>query len=275
MRLPLMLLFLFIGVYSQQLVNNTVISYSEYDDAMYNIRVIPSPITLDHNTMSRNAQYVVKVAHKKNTNQHDLFSFAGVIGSFIVDPKEFPLDQYDIVVYVSQTIINSDQNWEYIINYTKKEDYYRESQMFKVADYKGNIILADSGIASYGYDGKSTYVFVNKSDATYFSYKTWRFRTDAAMFTQSLAKTVNTTTAPMMSLMPTGDFRVALQPTTNGETSIQIFDMLGKQIFSQTIQNINSPKSFIVPSSGIPRSPFIAKVKSGDETFTKKEIPIR
>jgi hypothetical protein len=272
MRVILLLIFLPLSLYSQQLVYRVVIDTMQYHNAIMNYQVVLSPNSIFNSTVVNNlssVKHFLRVVQKRNTNEYTIYSFSGNVGTFIFDRFAFPQDAF---VSISQTIINSDDNWEYLVNYSS--DGSEKTPLFKVADHNGNILLADTGLAMYGYDGKNTYVCVNDETVGNLFLKAWRFRTDASSASPQLAKK-NSIPGPIMSLMPSGDFRVSLQPTTTGETSIQIFDMLGKQIFSQIVQNINSPKSFIVPSSGIPRSPFIAKVKSGEETFTKKEIPIR
>jgi hypothetical protein len=263
-----------IVIYSQELVYNVNIDTMQYENAKCFVSVVPSPGSLRADNIDGfgfGDHYYISLFHKKNTNQYELISFSGKIGSINIDTSLTPSKYLMNSLFVSQKIINTDEKWEYIINYQALD--MSSDYKFKVFDGNGKVILSDNGFAYYGYDGRNTYVFVDNRTKL-LSLKAWRFRTDASSAASQLAKK-SSTPGSIMSLMPSGDFRVSLQPTANGEASIQIFDMLGKQIFSQTVQNINSPKSFIVPSSGIPRSPFIAKVKSGEETFTKKEIPIR
>jgi hypothetical protein len=58
-------------------------------------------------------------------------------------------------------------------------------------------------------------------------------------------------------------------------SSIQIFDFLSRQILSKNIQNIREPASFIIPSSGIPNTPFISRVQNNNGSLVKRSIPIK
>lgn len=205
--------------------------------------------------------------HKKNSEQYDIFSFTGKVGSITVHKTDIPsgskLDDY----ILSQTLINSDLNWEYIANYwDTTQTIGPDKYSFKVFDGTGNQLLSDSGTAFYGFDGQNTYVISTT--------KVWRFRTNiGGSVIPSLPKAAAGMPGPIMALMPSGDLRVDLKPAGGGRTSLQIFDMLGRQVFSKIFQNLNTPATFMIPSSRLPQNPFIAKIANDNGTFLKKEIP--
>jgi hypothetical protein len=201
------------------------------------------------------------VYRKKTTNQYDLYSFAGKIGSITI-----PISDHIDFLFLSQTFIDADTGWECIVI------YYSKSILFNVFDENGNKLLADTGTAFYGFDGYNTYVC--SYDYGFRSFKSWRFRTNVSTISPGgLAKSTSSP-RPMMTYLPNGNFRVSLQPTSSGQTSIQIFDMLGRQCFSKTIQDLQKTQSFIVPSGSVPRSPFVAKANNADRAAYGKAIPV-
>lgn len=260
-----------ISLFAQQMVADVKIDTSQYysTEFSYGCARIPG---LNSTNRSSDLDYVLSctdffwVWQTKKADQYDLFTLSGKIGTVTIRTSDVPSGYRLSQVRFSQTILNSDDAWEYIAIYTDGGN-----KVFKAFDGSNNLILSDTGDAHYGYDGRNTYIF----SYTFDRLKTWRFRTDVGSTAQPLAKSSAGGIGPMMDLTPSGNFRVALQPVSGGKTTVQIFDMLGREIFHQTIPNVKSPTSFMIPSSDIPHSPFIAKVNNGNGTFVKKEIPVR
>lgn len=129
-------------------------------------------------------------------------------------------------------------------------------------------MLTDTGFAFYCYDGQNTYVGVN----TGYSSKFWRFRSNINSTTQPLAKSLVSSPAPIMALMPQGDLRVTLEPATCSQMHVQLFDMLGRQIYSRNITPVTSKVSFTIPTHGMANNQFFVRVNDGNSNFIKKEI---
>jgi hypothetical protein len=207
---------------------------------------------------------------KKGTNQIDIFSVIfEKIGSITI--PENPAGCYISQIHFNQTFLDNDAGWEYLILYydtTTAPDY---KASFKVIDETGATIIADSGVGYLGIDDQNTYVFAD--NLTSYKIKVWKFRTNIASASGPLSKSASSP-GPMMTFMSSGDFKVSLQPV-NGGTSVQIFDMLGRQVFRKNVQNINKPMSFTIPSGDMPNSPFVIRVQNNNGSYVKKEIPVR
>ena len=80
---------------------------------------------------------------------------------------------------------------------------------------------------------------------------------------------------PMMTYGSTGNYRISFEPSGSGMTTVQLFDLLGKQIFAKTIDKITRPMSFTIPESDMPRTPFVAKVRDNNGTAVRREVPVR
>jgi hypothetical protein len=273
MKKNIMILIMPISLFAQQMVADVTIDSSQYYTTQFSYGCARIP-GLNSTNRSSDFDYILSctdffwVWQTKNVDQYDLFNLSGKIGTVTIRESDIPTGYYFSNVRFSQTILNSDDAWEYIVVYSGSG-----KSLFKVFDGSNNLILSDTGNAHYGYDGRNTYVF---SYTTYQPYrlKTWRFRTNVGSTSQPLAKSSASAIGPIMDLTPSGNFRVALQPAGIRKTTVQIFDMLGREIFNQTIPEVKSPTSFMIPSSDIPRSAFFAKVNNGNGTFVKKEIPV-
>jgi hypothetical protein len=200
----------------------------------------------------------------KNSNQYDIYTLEGKAGTVTIN---VPSGFFAYNAIISQTILDNDNGWEYILNYydtTSGRNFY----MFTIVDDNNSILLSDSGLANYGFDGQNTYI-VSQNEL---SNKVWKFRSNVSSTSPGLAKT-SVSAAPIMALMPSGDFRINLSQSGNGQTSIQLFDMLGRLVFAKNIQDMKRQTSYVIPSNNIPKSPFMTKVNNGNGVFYQKEIP--
>jgi len=207
---------------------------------------------------------------RKGTAIVDIFSFGRVVGSTTIN--NVPLDGMDGLysMVFSQTIIDADSDWECIFEY-----YNNSTHKYYLIDDDGRVMLSNDKSMYFATDGNSTYVTENSSPRTIASYKFWRFRTNLAQSSApNLAKKSNAP-LPMMVFGAGGNYNISLQPAGAGKTSVQLFDFLGRVVFDKTIDNITKPVTYTIPEKSLPQTPFIAKVKNGDVTAVKKEIPVR
>ncbi|MBN1575084.1 MAG: endo-1,4-beta-xylanase [Chitinispirillaceae bacterium] len=77
-----------------------------------------------------------------------------------------------------------------------------------------------------------------------------------------------------MTCSPAGNYRILLDPSA-GNGSLQLFDLRGRCIVAKRVDNISGPSAFIIPESGMPRSPFVARVTDKNGTHVQREIPVR
>jgi hypothetical protein len=234
-------------------------------------QIVTGPFTISAITQGSYRTMMASAFRKKNSNQYDIYSFEGKCGSSIIPVVDAP--NYSSSVLLSQTMIDDDAGWESIINYTLYTDNGYHSYDFKVFDDSGAELLSDSGRGVYGFDGNSTYV-VKYGD---YHIKSWRFRTNIMNTSApSLAKTKVVQTSPMQVFgLSGGDYRVTLSPTNGNQINFQMFDLMGRCLLTKQIDNITSPVSFIIPENSVPKSPFITKVNDGNQSFYKKQIPVR
>jgi hypothetical protein len=274
MRKLVFILLLPIGLYAQELIGTYSADTSVYLRApSYGIWGPGDYIETGLNDYFwLNGTDLLSLYQKKGSDQYDIFSFFGKIGSMTI-PSLANARNYWIIF--SQTLINADTNFECIVNFQPNNNV-DTTYSFKVFDNKGNQLLSDKGVAGYGFDGQNTYIIslplIIEGNRNY-TWKIWKFRSNISSRSKSLSKTA-ATHGPMMTYMPSGDLRVNLQPVSGG-TSIQIFDMLGRQLFNETIQNINKPTTINIPASGMPNSPFVAKVNNSNGSYIKKGMPAR
>ncbi len=226
-------------------------------------------------------QYALSVYHKKNSDQFDFLSFSGKVGSMVIPgtilPKQTETSEFSTQLLFSRTFIDADEGWECIINY-QKNDGNPDADFFRVVDNDGTQLFSDSGSAFYSYDGCSTYIFRRLNPLTYHpSTRYWRCRTDllADAAPRALSKSAASGPLLMTAFMPAGGYRISFAPSAGGKTTVQLFDMLGKLVFSKNVGEITRPVSFTVPEAGMPQTPFIAKFANEKGTVVRKEIPVR
>ena len=234
---------------------------------------VPSPYTTWDVSYNYNGNsMIIRSFLKKNSNQYDLYSFAGRIGTSVI-PIIRDSDKIITDVGFSCKMIDDDDSWESIVLYYPLGKY--EERYYKVFDHDGTELLADSGSAFYGFDGNSTYVINYKGRDDYMT-DSWRFRTNLASSSPSLPKTRAATPGLMRIYgQNDGNYRVTLSPSSGNQINFQMFDLLGKCVFSKKINNLTTPQSFVVPGSNVPQSPFIAKVSDKNGSNCKKQIPVR
>jgi hypothetical protein len=75
--------------------------------------------------------------------------------------------------------------------------------------------------------------------------------------------------------MSDGSYRVTLEPTSGGKTQMQLFDLVGRCIFSKQIDDISRSVLFTIPESSLPQTPFITKVSNSNGSIVKKEIIVK
>lgn len=252
-------------------IGKVSIDTSIYDlnDSWMHSYFIPGPFP---NSLSGSVSMPVQVFRKKNTNQYDIYSFNGKIATTII--PESNIKEISYTFYFSCKMVDDDDGWETLLNC---DDLVRNKQYFKVLDDDGTEMLSDSGFAYYGFDGNSTYVTTCQQGLKIYNYDSWRFRTNImSPSNQPLAKTKSSQALPMQIYGLTGgDYRVTLSPSNGNQMNFQMFDLIGRCVFSKKIDNPTSPVTFTVPAGNVPNSPFIAKVNDGNGSFYKKQIPVK
>jgi hypothetical protein len=248
-------------------------NYCTFDTSVYEsypaeVSCFPGPHEqIAHASSGETNGILCSVYKKKGSNQYDIFTLTGKIGSIII-----PSYGTSNEILISQTFIDEDADWECIENYRNYPETFLHSV---VLDADGTVLLSDTGSRSirYAYDFQNTYVYRQVGD---YSYKYWRFRTNVSSSSpNALSKTAGSFPHAMMAYGPTGDYRIRLAPAGGGKTSVQLFDMLGRNVFSKNIDNITSPVTFTIPENNVPQSPFIAKVKDEKGVSIKREIPVK
>jgi hypothetical protein len=259
-----------VALFAQQLVYEFKIDTAKYDSYQISTNVVPhpninakvfGPSFIDMNL--GNTYLWCQALKLKNSNQYDIYALEGKEGTVTIN---IPSNAINCHAIISQTILDNDNGWEYILNYV---DTITGHWMFTIIDDNNAVLLSDSGSANYGFDGQNTYVISYSFDG---SYKVWKFRSNVSSTSPGLAKT-SASAAPIMALMPSGNFRINLAQSSNGQTSIQLFDMLGRLVFAKNIQDMKTQTSYVIPSTNIPKSPFMTKVNNGNGVFYQKEIP--
>jgi hypothetical protein len=239
---------------------------SLYNEGSLPAIYLPGPFMIKGTDMgSYGDQMLLKAYQKKNSNQVDFYSYTGKIGTSIV-----PIDNKPVrLILFSRNMLDEDANWESIVQYMSPEGFY----ISKVFDDDGTELLSDSSALYYGFDGNSTYV-----TGGYFDYyfKAWRFRTNIASSSPSLAKS-QAMSPGLMTIygQDNGNYRVTLSPSSGNQVNFQMFDLLGRCVFSKQINNITSPQTFTIPESNVPNSPFIAEATDKSGSYYKKQIPVR
>jgi hypothetical protein len=206
---------------------------------------------------------------KKNSNQFDFYSYTGKIGTSII-PVANQMRDYGNILF-SRNMLDEDANWESIVFWPTGGTRWCS----KVFDDDGTELLSDTLLRIYyGFDGNSTYV-VGCSDEDG-SFKAWRFRTNIASSSHPLAKSQSASPGLMTIYgQDNGNYRVTLSPSSGNQVNFQMFDLLGRCIFSKQINNITSPQSFTIPEQNVPKSPFVAKFTDKNGSVYKKQIPVK
>jgi len=232
----------------------------------------PAVSYADERTDGLGAGMFVQAFLKKNSNQFDFYSYTGKIGTSVIPGINDP----NLIIHFisfSRTMLDEDSNWESIVQYRLDTTDLICSKVF---DDDGTELLSDISRLNYGIDGKNTYV-VSDYNSNYgkYSLKAWRFRTNIAS-AYPLAKS-QATSPGLMTIygQDNGNYRVTLSPSSGNQVNFQMFDLLGRCIFSKQINNITSTQTFTIPESNVPNTPFIAKVKDKKEVVYKKQIPVR
>jgi hypothetical protein len=167
--------------------------------------------------------------------------------------------------------------------------YQSAGKGFLLVDDDGSTILSDicqdpyndtlRYASNFGFDGNSTYLCVEKSKGTNPSpspYKLYRFRTNISPTKpQSLSKKAAGPNTMMFFGPSAGDYRISLLPSGGGKTSVQLFDMMGRQVFESQVDDITRPFSITIPAEQTSRTPFITRVRDKNGSVVKKEIPVR
>jgi hypothetical protein len=245
----------------------------QYMDCMF----FPSAVSMDATRLPANIYYpgtLYAAFRKKDSTAVDIFSLSGKVGSVNLPPQSRDFNTQGFIYLFSQTIVDADEGWECLRIRPGSDG------PFILFDEDGSQLLSDLGFAFYGFDGKDTYVITTQSPGdVYFqplAWKCWRFRTDvAAAQPGSLQKKTVSFPQPMMAFGPAGKFQISLLPAGGGPTSVRLFDCMGRLVYDRTVEDINKPTTVNISKFDVPKTPFIAKVRDGNGSIARKQIPVR
>jgi hypothetical protein len=265
-----------LSIFAQELVCSFTLDTSVYSNpGAWGIRGPGSERSFPLNEPSSPSTDIIGCFNKNGTDQWDIYSFSGKTGSAVVPSSATPNGFARNYVFFSQFFINSDSNWECLVNYSENKPFQPKHQ-FILFDHSGNQLLSDNGTAYFGFDGLNTYVYASSGNLNYladftFSYKVWRFRTNISSSSPKLSKS-QVSTPGLMKIygQENGNYRVTLSPSSGNQVRFQMFDLLGRCVFSKQINNITSPQTFTIPEANVPKSPFVAKVTDGNGSVCRK-----
>jgi hypothetical protein len=235
-------------------------------DNNYRFRYAPGPGIFWNEPQSVwNSSMFVWAFRKKHSDEVDVYSYRGKCGTSVV--PAYAVDSTNFSVLISCYFVDSDPQWESIVEY---------ADHFILFDHDGTEMLRDTGMAGFGFDGSTTYL-VAKPVSNQIGLKTWQLRTNVASASpaQPLAKK-NAGAPEMMQIYGMGGgYKVTLSPAPESGATFQLFDLLGRSIFTKKIESLSSPVSFSIPEGDVPGSPFVAKSSAGNGTTIKKILPVK
>jgi hypothetical protein len=246
---------------------------SIYENFNYGYDYLPGPHGLETSTKVNDGGIFVSAYLRKNSNTFDLYSWGGKIGSSVVPFVSEATESQIGWISFSCYMLDEDDGWESMVGYRNEE----KKEFFKIYDDNGTELMSDAGTPYYGNDFNCTYIIRRPELGSNLDIDVWRFRTNISINTpKSLSKTKAAQTSFMyIQGLSDGNYKVSLSPSSNNQVQFQMFDLMGRCIFSKQLENLKSPVTFTIPESNVPNSPFIAKVKDGNETLYKKQIPVR
>ena len=215
----------------------------------------------------------------KITNQYDIFIKGEKVSSFSIIN---PINNRSVVMprLATQTIFNSDMDWEVL---------------WDIADTvtaKVGMLLCTSGGAtiwqsqsnescfastSLYYDGTYIYIEAWYNNGNKISIRYYRFHPSISSTNPGLSKSAfsSKVPVPVFSTGYAGDIKIKLAQSPAGATTVSVFNLLGRQLFSQTVPNLKKDITFTIPSQSVPGSPIIGRVQNVHGQSTAKTIPVR
>lgn len=222
--------------------------------------------------------------YNKTTSQYDIFINQIKTASITIPT----IPNYEIgPALITQTIFNSDNNWEALCSFEDTSNSASSSYKYILFSATGNIIWQNStnehirGIFShYGeliFDGTYTYIGVQVVNGATTFNRYYRFHPSLSSLNSALSKTAVSfnTPIPLISFDRSGDFRIKLTHSPAGATTVSLFNLLGQQIFSQTVSDLKKDITFTIPSRSIPGSPVITRVENSQGVSLTKSIPVK
>ncbi|MBN1600601.1 MAG: hypothetical protein JW915_03280 [Chitinispirillaceae bacterium] len=220
------------------------------------------------------------VMRRKDNGFFDIFARTGKIGSFSINNSL--LEQYrsgsSSYPCVTQKIFDTDDGWEIFFQNRAGALVIDDdgTTLFRYGDGIVNDTDSNWYYSAFGFDGNSTYICIEARGITNYAYKLYRFRTNISPTKPySLSKKAAGPNTMMFFGASAGDYRISLLPSGGGKTSVQLFDMMGRQVFESQVDNITRPFSITIPAEQTSRTPFITRVRDKNGSVVKKEIPVR
>ena len=234
-------------------------------------RFVPGPYLYYNEPMSVMHPGLIAWAYrKKNSNEVDIYSYAGKIATSVF-PVFSDVEDDFFSVWLSCYFFDADPEWEAIVNYSSPE-------FFVLYDDDGTEKLRDSGEAGFGFDGLHTYISVRKSVNGEYGLKTWRVRTNVSNVASSpgISKSISGSRGLMRFYgFDDGQYKVNLSPVVGNSAVFQVYDLLGRCVMTKEIEDISAPVTFTIPRNITPNTPFIAKAKGSNGSELKKGVPVK
>jgi hypothetical protein len=213
--------------------------------------------------------------YNKKTDQFDVF--LNQIKSFSFSKPNPPINSYITPSIVSQTVFNSDKSWEILW------EVYDTVSMIRnrfLTNANGTTIWtpsSDEFSPQPCYDGIYTYINVLVRNNASVSSRYYRFHPAASAIGSSLSKSalVTQTPAPMINFSSSGDCKIKLTRSMAGATTVSLYNLIGQQLFSQTVSDLKKDVFFSIPAQSIPGSPIITKVQNNQGISITKSIPLQ
>jgi hypothetical protein len=213
----------------------------------------------------------------KKTGQYDIF---------VNETKVASVNCLDTVQYkhlfcqlISQTVFNSNDDWEVLWGYSDSVDLYHSHTILTASD---RTIIWKSQSDEVGgqvyFDDKYTYLSVTLNKESGYNARYYRFHPAIPSVNSTLLKKSSASTGllqPLFSFNPAGDYTLKLNRSSGGATNVSLLNLLGQQIFSKNIPNLDNEVTITLPSGTVIPQTMITKVQNSNGTLFAKTMPMR
>jgi hypothetical protein len=213
----------------------------------------------------------------KKTSQYDIF---------INETKVASANSLDTLQYknlfpqlFSQTVFNSNTDWEILWLYIDSEQSTYNHIILTSSD--GTIIwksLPDERSSQLVFDDTYSYIRVAFPVGTGFSMRYYRFHPALPPENFGLSKKAAISTGPLQPLFSfnsAGDCTLKLHRSSGGATTVSLLNLLGQQIFSKTIPDLDKEVTINLPSGTIIPQTVITKVQNSNGASFAKTVPVK
>lgn len=178
---------------------------------------------------------------------------------------------------ISQTVFNSNDDWEVLWGYSLSEQSLSRT-MLTASD--GTIIWNTKSDETGGqlyFDDTYTYIGVDLVGSSSFHERYYRFHPALSSVKSTLQKSSATSglLKPIFSFNSAGDYTLKLNRSSGGATNVSLLNLLGQQIFSKTIPNLDKEVTITLPSGTVIPQTMITKVQNSNGDSFEKALPMK